>query len=158
MMVMRFFIFRMGRKMAKKTVRGTFHRFFDVGSWLGMNEIRRNTGNLRELIRDLFTVSKPERRETFDEAIARYNLSEKDLEERMHKFFTTSMLYLGAFFCILLYSVYLFTQALYRPMIMSLAFSCVLFSMFFKEHFWYTQMKYRRLGFTFFQWLCSIFK
>ena len=88
----------MGRKMAKKTVRGTFHGFFDVNSWLGMNEIKRNTGNLRGLIRDLFTVSKPERRETFDEAKARYKLSEKDLEERMQKFFATSMLYLGAFF------------------------------------------------------------
>ena len=144
--------------MAKKTVRGSFKRFFDVGSWLGVEEIKRNTGNLTSLARSLFTVQKPEIKESFEEAVQRYNLKNSDLEEKKDQFFRVAMLYLAAFFCMLIYSLYLYVQGLYRPTFMALAFSCVLFSMFFREHFWYTQLKHKRLGFTFTEWVLSIFK
>ena len=144
--------------MAKHTMRGTFKRFFDVGSWLGVNEIKRNTGNLRDLAKSLFTVQKPERKETFQEAVERYQLKESDLEEKKDAFFKVAMLYFGACCCMLLYSIYLFIYGQYKTTFMALAFSCVLFSMFFRQHFWYTQIKHKRLGFTFTEWLFSIFK
>jgi hypothetical protein len=144
--------------MAKQTMRGTFKRFFDVGSWLGLNEIKRNTGNIKDLFKALFTVQKPEIKETFDQAVSRYNLNSEDLEEKKNMFFKTSMVYLAALFCMLLYTIYLFINELYKPAFMAIAFSCVLFSMFFREHFWYTQIKSKRLGFTFVEWFFSLFK
>ena len=144
--------------MAKKTVRGSFKRFIDVGSWLGVEEIKRNTGNLKDLATSLFTVDKPERKESFEEAMRRYNLKNSDIEERKEQFFRVAMLYLFIFFCMLLYALYLYLHGLYRPTFMALAFACVLFSMFFREHFWYTQLKHKRLGFTFTEWVLSIFK
>jgi intracellular multiplication protein IcmV len=106
----------------------------------------------------LFTVAKPERRETFEEAVVRYNLSENDIQARQKAFFQVAMLYLAGFVLDILYVIYLYATQRHMPAVMALAFSGVLFSMFFRQHFWYTQMKHRRLGFTFQQWVFSLFK
>ena len=144
--------------MEKRTVRRSFQRFFDVSSWLGTAEIKKNTSNLKSLAVTLFTVEKPQRRETFDEAVARYQLSEEDIKKRQQAFFQLAMLYLAGFTLDIFYVIYLFSTQRYMPAAMGLAFSGVLFSMFFRQHFWYTQMKNRRLGFTFQQWVLSLFK
>ena len=144
--------------MEKRTVRRSFQRFFDVSSWLGTDEIKKNTSNLKSLAVTLFTVAKPERRETFEEAVERYQLSEEDIQKRKQAFFQVAMLYLAAFFLDIVYVFYLFRTQRHMPATMALAFSAVLFSMFFRQHFWYTQMKHRRLGFTFPQWVASLFK
>ena len=144
--------------MENKTVRGTFKRFFDVSSWLGTAEIKRNTNNIRGMVKDLFTVKKAERRETFSDAVARYNLNKQDLLEKQNEFFKVSMVYFALFICDVVYAVYLYFNSRYMPALMAFAFSFVLFSMFFRQHFWYTQIKHRRLGFTFQQWVVSLFK
>lgn len=144
--------------MEKRTVRRSFQRFFDVSSWLGMAEIKKNTSNLKSLATILFTVAKPERRETFEEAVARFQLSEADIAKRQQAFFQIAMLYLAGFILDICYVIYLYATQRYMSAIMALAFAGVLFSMFFRQHFWYTQMKHRRLGFTFQQWVRSLFK
>ncbi|MBT4885196.1 MAG: hypothetical protein HON55_03470 [Legionellales bacterium] len=144
--------------MEKKTVRGTFKRFFDVSSWLGTAEIKRNTSNIRVMVKDLFTVRKAERRETFADAVARYKLNKQDLLAKQDEFFKVAMVYLAVCICDIVYAIYLYYKSKYMPALMASAFAFVLFSMFFRQHFWYTQIKHQRLGFTFQQWVVSLFK
>ena len=144
--------------MSKETVRGTFKRFFDVSAWLGTSEIKRNTNSLKGLMRYLFVVQKPERKETFSEAVERYALDAKALKERQQQFFLTAMIYLGCCLGVFFYAIYLYIKAHYQAMAIAIAFSFMLFSLFFREHFWYTQIKHKRLGFTFCEWCSSLFK
>ena len=139
-------------------MRHRLKRFVDVSAWLGTAEIKRNTGNLKQLAKMLFTVKKPEVNETFEEAVKRYNLTEADLEQKQKHYLITSSLCFALFLGILSYTVYLFSVGHYMSFVMSAMVSLLASAFFFKEHFWYTQIKHRRLGFTFFEWFKSILK
>jgi|TARA_B110000459_G_C16611421_1_gene496380 hypothetical protein len=144
--------------MAKTKMRSRLKRFVDVSTWLGTAEIKRNTGNLKQLAKMLFTVQKPEVKETFEEAVQRFNLTEKDIELKKKHYLITSSLCFAIFILIMTYTIHLFIIAHYMSCAMSAMVCLLSLAFFFKEHFWYTQIKHRRLGFTFFQWLMSIFK
>ena len=105
----------------------------------------------------LFVVRKPERKETFSQAVERYKLDEKILKERQKQFFFTAMVYLACCLSVLLYAIFLCINAHYKAMTIAFAFTFMLFSLFFREHFWYTQIKHKRLGFTFGEWFSSLF-
>ena len=144
--------------MSRQTVRGNFKRFFDVSAWLGTAEIKRNTKSLRALFQYLFVVKKPERKETFAEAVERYQLDDASLETRKKQFFMMAMVYLACCIVVLCYALYLYLHSHYRALFIAVAFGFMLFSLFFREHFWYTQIKHRRLGFTFSEWARSLLK
>lgn len=144
--------------MAKTSMRQRLKRFVDVSTWLGTAEIKRNTGNVKQLAKMLFTVKKPEVKETFEEAVRRYNLSEKDIEQKQKHYLVTSLLCLAMMLAIISYTIYLFRTGDFMSFVMSLMVCFLAFAFFFREHFWYTQIKHRRLGFTFSEWFKSILK
>lgn len=144
--------------MAKTKMRNRLKRFVDVSTWLGTAEIKRNTGNLKQLAKMLFTVKKPEVKETFEEAMKRYNLTETDVELKQKHYLVTSIICFMILLGILFYTAYLYSAGYYMSFVMSAMVSLLAFAFFFKEHFWYTQIKHRRLGFTFFEWFKSILK
>jgi intracellular multiplication protein IcmV len=144
--------------MAKTKMRHRLKRFVDVSAWLGTDEIKRNTGNLKRLAKMLFTVQKPEIQETFAEAIKRHKMTEQDIELKQKHYLITSLLCFVVCLLIMGYTIHLFIVAHYMSFAMSAMVCLLSFAFFFKEHFWYTQIKHRRLGFTFFEWFKSIFK
>lgn len=144
--------------MGSRGFRRYARSFLDIPRWMGAEHLKRNARSIRSMLRGFSTVKKPELEETFEQAITRMGLNEQRLEERKAEFFRLAMIYLAAALGAFAYLLYLIFHGHYRALMLSLTLVIVLFSFFFREHFWYTQMKYRRLGMTFGQWLRSLFQ
>jgi len=133
--------------------------FFNPTAWMGLSEIKRNNLIMWQSIRGVVVPEQPQRVETFEEAVARLGLTEKDLEEREATFFTfvISFLVLGA--CTFIYSFYLlFFDKTLMGWLLCIGVTGLLLAQAFRFHFWYTEVKARKLGFTLKDWWQSLRK
>ena len=123
--------------------------FINVPAWMGLSGLRRTAGDISRMSRELFTFSRPPvREETFEQAVARFNLSEADLQQRQSAFGRLALVYLFVAGCLIIYAAYLWYKHDYLSVLMTLVLVLVAASFAFKEHFWYVQMRQRRLGLT----------
>jgi intracellular multiplication protein IcmV len=127
-----------------------------LGDWMGLSITAGVFGLLKDIA---ITVFMPWKRtaggppETFDEAITRMNLSEKDIAERQKMFLQQTILYFTLGIGVIIYGVMLAFDHAITAMIMCLVVSLVAFANAFRAHFWYFQTKQRRLGCTIQEWL-----
>jgi len=142
--------------MAKK--KGFIRSNFQFSRWMGMHEIKSNASNIKTLFNELTKYDQSEFSETFEEAIKRLKLSEQDVANRTIYFLRLSMLYLFFALCLVAYGIYLYFVGDLIGTLMCVPIISVLLSFCFKEHFWYTQMKHRRLGMSFRNWLDCLLK
>lgn len=131
-----------------------FKPFFSFSTFLGLKELKGSYQNLSGMTKELI---KPEDKaaivqETFEEAKARFNLSEQDLMERQKSFLRTSMGYLAGAVLMLGYMLYLLFTSVFLGVFIAFVLIFVALAFAYKEHFWYTQMRHRRLGLTFRDW------
>lgn len=126
---------------------------FNVGRWIGVQSIRENG----RLIRSLFhvVVQKPDRPtevRSFEEAVEHFQLDEASIENRQTHFKHMSWIYGIIFFFGIAYDAYLIWRGQWGPIIMMTSFNFMIFAFFFRESFWYLQMRERQLGLTFKDW------
>lgn len=134
-------------------LRSYMSRTFNVYQWAGGQALVNSGKGIRGLFRAMTAVKRSARKETFSQAIVRLNLSPKDIEEKERQYKLTSSIY-GVFFIFgLVYSALLFKKSSWGTGIMGLSYSFLMFAFFFRESFWYMQVKNRRLGMTISDWL-----
>ena len=77
----------MERIMRKRRsiIKSTFKTFIDVPSWLGWKQVKENTSLLWGAAVPAFKVRRASRKETFEQAMARFNLTEEDLTKRARR-------------------------------------------------------------------------
>lgn len=132
----------------KKTVKS----LFNFSAWMGADELRRSGSNIKQLAKSIFSVRNAQYEETFEQAVQRFNLSEADLKER-EKAFGWMALFYGVLMGVLLaYMAYLWVWGTWSSVLMTLILSAVMASLAFRQHFWYFQVRERRLGCTFKEW------
>ncbi len=136
-----------------RIVTATVKRMIDVPTWIGYKEIVETTKSIGQLIKDTFTPQKSERTETFEEALKRLNLTEKDVKQRIKTFTFLSIFWLLIAIFVLGYGVYMADIGSWLSFIASFSISLVCLTQAFRFHFWLYQMKQRRLGCTFREWL-----
>lgn len=141
--------------MAKK--KGFFGSTFQFSRWMGMAEIKNNATAIKDLFNSITDKEKPEFTETFEEAVIRLELTESEITQRTLNFLKLTWVYLFFAFCVLVYAAYLYYMGDILGMFMCFPVISVLCSFSFKEHFWYTQMKHRRLGMSAKDWFESLF-
>lgn len=142
--------------MAKK--RGFFGSHFQFSRWIGLKNIKHNAASIRGLFNDLTKVEQPEVTETFEQAVTRLQLSSEDITNKTMFFLKLALLYLFFAVCIFIYGILLYNTGDLIGAIMCLPIFAVLCSFCFREHFWYTQMKQKRLGITAREWLDHLLK
>ena len=133
--------------------RGYMARTFNVSDWVSRDFIMQGAYNIRDTYRLLVHRRSQERIETFTEAIVRLRLTEKDIYKQQRYFRMTSSLYLVFLVVALLYCGWLWATG--RPAVavgMALLYSGLMGSFFFRESFWYMQIRTRRLGQSFSDW------
>lgn len=127
--------------------------FVNFPAWMGASHLKRTADDIGKMSKELFTVQSAQgREETFEEAVQRFNLSETDLAQRQRAFGRLAALYLFIFFCLGVYAVYLWHKHDYLSVLMTFVLMLVAGSFAFKEHFWYMQMRQKRLGLTPKEW------
>jgi len=126
---------------------------FNIKQWLGYDLIRGSGNDVYRLYRSMVTVQRPRIQETFEEAVLRNGLTERDLAARYQSLQRSTYLYGTLCLASLIYAG--FAGHRYGParLLVGLVFSFVLFAFYFRESFWLMQLRHRRLGHRFRDWL-----
>lgn len=126
-------------------------------SALGTEQIQAQASSLTKIASDVLSVPKgPKKSETFEEALSRLRLSEADVERRKIQFLRLGRIYLFLAVVIFLYMFYLLYQKAFFPALGCVGLLMIVLSLFFRCSFWLFQLRERRLGCTFFEWLSEI--
>lgn len=125
----------------------------DVRSWLGWDRFRDSIGFIKKLIVDLFVPQKQEVTESFEDSLRRLNLTEEHLRTRLQEFKRLAWIYFVLLCLSFLYLLYHGLSGHFLGLLVMIGISSVLVSMVFKFHFWQFQLRKRKLGCTFREWL-----
>ena len=101
----------MQEKAKKKpgAIKRTLKSLVDVRRWMAWPEIKQGARGIGSLLKGIFTRSKVKPQdETFDEAVLRLHLTEKDLEAKKKSFLNLALIYAAIALLIFMYTVYLF--------------------------------------------------
>ncbi len=137
---------------AKKTGKVLFN--FKVKDWFGFDFIAKETTLIKDGFKNVFTKEQAERTETFDEAMQRLELTEQDLENRTTEFTRLFIIFILMSVAIFCYSIFISIKfSNIGGFFMGLAITVYCLTHAFRYHFWLFQIKHRKLGCTFKQWL-----
>lgn len=135
---------------------------WNVSAWVGAKSIKRNTLMLKELSQTAFATQKPSskepKKETFEQAMRRLNLTEEALKKRI-KSSTLVIRFCGILTLpMLIYTLYMFKSGFYLSSFVCLMLTFLAAAYTFREHFNRFQMLQRRLGCSKAEWAAHAFR
>lgn len=127
--------------------------------WLGYDSIKTETKLLSKIFGGVFKRSKKaEKKETFEEAVKRFNLTEGDIQKRIKSSKELAMIFFGMGGLLFVYAIYQWSMGRLLSGIICLTLMLLISAYGFREHFNMFQMRERRLGCTYLEWFNSTFK
>jgi intracellular multiplication protein IcmV len=139
----------------KDVVKVSRKTFFNPRAWLGYDTLKESTQGFLAIVRGVVRqrTFEPGEKETFNEAATRLNLAENDLKDLQLTYFSYALLFLLIALGVVGYSIWLIIHLYVSAFILSFALVALLLSQAFRFHFWYFQIKHRKLGCTLNEWL-----
>lgn len=142
--------------MAKKRrIRKFIGSMYNFKGWLGYQEIASGANVIKDAVNTFTNTEEIHRKypsEKFQEAAARMNLSQADIENLEHGYYRNFLVFLAVGLMIALYSLYRFAMGQWLSGWVSMMMMIVIFVFSLASHFWYFQIKHRKLGCTFREW------
>jgi intracellular multiplication protein IcmV len=138
--------------LIKKTVK----KAFNVSKWADVDNVKKDTKTLGQLFKDTFAKPHTENLpydETFESAVERLGLTEQDLIAKQKNFFSNAMAFLVMALLIIGYMLFLLFNGHIAAGLFCILLAGLALVNFYRFHFWYIQIKYRKLGLSFKQWL-----
>lgn len=133
-------------KISRKT-------FFNPRAWLGYDALKEQNRTIWSFVKGATAVAQPERTESFAEAMQRLNVSEEELPGIARDYFRYAIFFLALAVLDFMYGIYLlFHHHAFLGFILAFAVCILILIQAFKYHFWYFQIKHRKLGCTFAEW------
>lgn len=127
--------------------------FIDFGAWIGLESIIAQSKMIWGILRGAAAVPPPGASESFEDAVKRQGLTEKDINdgERTYRLFAIMFFVLGMI--ALAYGIFILVHhQSYSGLVLAAVSSALLFSQAFKYDFWSLQMRRRHLGLTYADW------
>lgn len=134
---------------AKRIVRP----FVNVSAWMGYEQLKETTKSLADYIKNIFIPQQAQHTETFEEALKRLNLTEEDIKQRAKTFTWMTIFWLVMAIAVLVYGIYIAGYGSWHGFIACIAITLVALAQAFRNNFWLFQIKQKRLGCTFKEWL-----
>ena len=134
-------------------VKWTLKPFFEVSKWFAAEEVAHQAKRIRDQAVDVGGLKKSERSETFAEAMARLDLTEADILIKQRAFLRLTLVFLAMSAVALIYAIYLFWEGGVWSGAIAFVLGLVGLGYAFRYHFWFFQVKQRRLGCTVREWL-----
>lgn len=133
-------------KISRKT-------FFNPSGWLGYNELKAYNKIIWANVKGLFIPAKPDRTETFEEAMQRLDLTEGNIQQTAKQYLIYAIFFViiagiafaTGFFLLIAYGTF-------SGWMLATASTAILLTQAFRFHFWHFQIKHRKLGCTFDEW------
>ncbi len=133
-------------KVSRKT-------FIDPGAWIGLESIIAQSKMIWRILRGAVAVIPPGASESFEDAVKRQGLTEKDIKEGERSYRLYAILFFLLGMTALAYALFLLVHyRSYSGCTLAAATSALLFSQAFKYDFWSLQMRRRHLGLTYADW------
>ena len=137
--------------------RSTFKSMFNVKSWIGWESISQSGSWIQSLF--VAMLKKPSQstvKETYAEACEKYGYTPEFLEQQKKGFLQASQVYFGAFCIGIAYMSWLLLKQKVLAGTIMVPINFMLFALFFRESFWYMQLKHKRLGMKFKDWISFV--
>lgn len=140
-------------KPVRSTMKWMFSPLTQVKTWFGLSFLKAGASRLKKNIDTALPEKKTKRKESFEQAIKRLKLDNKAITDLEKRFLQMMLMMLFFAFLPLIYGIYLFfvTNALAASL--AILVSSILFAYAFRFHFWYFQIKRRKLGCSVADWL-----
>lgn len=125
----------------------------DVPTWMSYRDLRSHGSNIFQIAVSIFRRPHYGRRESYEEAVSRLQLTQADLLSRQRQLFVASLLYGALALGLAIYSIYLFFIGHFAGGLLALVVTAMASALGYKESFCYMQMRQRRLGCTWRDWV-----
>src|ERR1700722_17899789 len=133
-------------KVSRKT-------FVNPSGWFGYNDVKASIETSWELMKGLFVIPEPTHSETFEEALARQGVTEEEAQKRGNDFLTYAMVFFALGVVTFCFSFYiLIVHRTFAGCLLGMSVTALFLGQAFRFHFWYFQIKKRKLGCTFEEW------
>ena len=138
----------------KKSQTGRIMRtIFNPRVWMNYEQVKDTTTYLKDGAFNLFTVpGKYRSNESFDDVMKRMGLTEEKVQSQKKALFRLSIVMLLMSFLVLGYAISHFYSGNYHTAGASTVIFFVVLALAFRYHFWYFQLKERRLGCSMKEW------
>lgn len=127
--------------------------FFNPRGWIGYDELKAYNRIIFSNLKDLYTPTKAERTENFEQAMERLNLTEEDVQNTAKQYLKYTVIFVilsGIAFAAAFYL--LIEHGSISGWMLAIASTLLLLVQAFRFHFWHFQIKYRTLGCTLKEW------
>lgn len=140
-----------GHKMSR--VGSLFKRMFDIQGWADWERNRGHFTYLQTTIKKFFIPRQAQAEETFEEATKRLKLDEAQLEIKKRALLRLTILMLVTAFFVLIYLIYQLIYGSFLGVLASISLMLIALALAFRYHFWYFQIKERKLGCRVLDWM-----
>jgi len=130
--------------------------FINPSGWLDLDSLVTTNRTLWDILRSMFTIPKANREETFEQAMKRFGVTEKEVKERIITYRRFALLFFTLGLVLFFYSFYLLFQYIFLGWLLGMAVTALFFAQAFRYDFWAFQLKRRTLGATFAEWKNAI--
>lgn len=124
----------------------------NVRYWFDWERVRSFTLYLSNGLKRMFVPQNATDGESFKEVTQKLEINDSDLLLKQKALFRLSVLMLIAAGLILGYSGYQLFYGSFKAVIVSIIVALIALALAFRYHFWYFQIKHRKLGCTFDEW------
>lgn len=126
--------------------------FFDPVAWFG-SSVKVTSSIIWNTSKNLFAPIEAKQQESFSDAIKRFGLHEADLEQIQTNYLVYCLIFLICAFSAFVYGFYLiYNYKTFSGLALSIAVTALFAAQAFRYHFWYFQIKHRKLGCSFEEW------
>lgn len=126
-----------------------------VDKWMSLDHIEETFDRTKLVVQDLFKPQKSTRKESFEQAVDRLALTEEDIEQRKREFTKLTIAFIVIAILILGYGGVMLYKGKAWITLIAAFLSIYAFSQAFRFHFWLFQLKNKKLGCTFSEWMNS---
>jgi intracellular multiplication protein IcmV len=137
----------------KRRGKGFFRSMVDFPTWMNVKNLRESGDGIAKTFRSLQEVPLFTRQETFEEAVARLGLDEKSIQKRIQQCLLSAWIYLACSVALFIYGICLLIFTHFTGAFIAWLLAVLAGVFAYREAFWYCQMKKRKLGCSFNEFL-----
>lgn len=140
------------KKRSGSRIGRVFSRIFNIRTWFDWERIKILTLALYNDAKAMFIPQKNKKDESFESAVTKLKISDIELLAKQKALYRLSLVMTLAACLILVYTGYQLFYGSFKAVIVSLVVMMLALVLAFRYHFWYFQIKSRKLGCTLYEW------
>ena len=134
-----------------------FKKHLDFPERMGLKDVFGHMKIIPDLYARLTSVKQGTYSETFEQAVVRLSLSQEEINKKQNQYLMASSIYLLCGLLSLVYALSFLKTVKWYGCFLAAMVAVIFFAHAFQTHFWYTQMRKKKLGISFREWLCALF-